>query len=86
MTGREGKNDIFVDAVGLELLYIKPNGFYIKLDLAKAAYKYEADGKRRDRLYTSMGFYFLRLLNQFYSQETLSHCDKVSIKVFIQVF
>lgn len=47
MTGREGKNDIFVDAVGLELLYIKPNGFYIKLDLAKAAYKYEADGKRR---------------------------------------
>ncbi|HED8417102.1 TPA: hypothetical protein R6F07_000463 [Campylobacter coli] len=65
MAGREGKNDIFVDAVGLELLYIKPNGFYIKpngfyikLDLAKAAYKYEADGKRRDRLYTSMGFYF----------------------------
>lgn len=54
MAGREGKNDIFVDAVGLELLYIKPNGFYIKLDLAKAAYKYEADGKRRDRLYTSM--------------------------------
>ncbi|EKD8575257.1 hypothetical protein ACOJ8L_000020 [Campylobacter coli] len=51
MAGREGKNDIFVDAVGLELLYIK-------LDLAKAAYKYEADGKRRDRLYTSMGFYF----------------------------
>ncbi|HIC5279160.1 TPA: hypothetical protein ACW5GB_000065 [Campylobacter coli] len=50
MAGREGKNDIFVDAVGLELLYIKPNGFYIKLDLAKAAYKYEADGKRRDRL------------------------------------
>lgn len=49
MTGREGKNDIFVDAVGLELLYIKPNGFYIKLDLAKAAHKYEADGKRRDR-------------------------------------
>ncbi|MBX1494887.1 hypothetical protein I9B70_03065 [Campylobacter coli] len=32
MAGREGKNDIFVDAVGLELLYIKPNGFYIKLD------------------------------------------------------
>ncbi|EDO8877755.1 ShlB/FhaC/HecB family hemolysin secretion/activation protein [Campylobacter coli] len=58
MAGREGKNDIFVDAVGLELLYIKPNGFYIKLDLAKAAHKYEADGKRRDRLYTSMGFYF----------------------------
>ncbi|EHZ1960771.1 hypothetical protein ACFF6T_000272 [Campylobacter coli] len=47
MAGREGKNDIFVDAVGLELLYIKPNGFYIKLDLAKAAHKYEADGKRR---------------------------------------
>ena len=40
MAGREGKNDIFVDAVGLELLYIKPNGFYIKLDLAKAAHKY----------------------------------------------
>ncbi|EKR6216807.1 hypothetical protein P8R65_000019 [Campylobacter coli] len=54
MAGREGKNDIFVDAVGLELLYIKPNGFYIKLDLAKAAYKYEADGKRRDRLYTQV--------------------------------
>ncbi|EJB5980104.1 hypothetical protein MTK14_000527 [Campylobacter coli] len=82
MAGREGKNDIFVDAVGLELLYIKPNGFYIKLDLAKAAYKYEADGKRRDKY----GILFLRLLNQFYSQETLSHCDKVSIKVFIQVF
>ncbi|EHJ7717156.1 hypothetical protein K4E85_03035 [Campylobacter coli] len=47
MAGREGKNDIFVDAVGLELLYIKPNGFYIKLDLAKAAYKYEADGKKK---------------------------------------
>ncbi|EAL57156.1 hypothetical protein ACL9FO_000020 [Campylobacter coli] len=48
MAGREGKNDIFVDAVGLELLYIKPNGFYIKLDLAKAAYKYEADGKKEE--------------------------------------
>ncbi|EIM0332920.1 hypothetical protein LMN59_000848 [Campylobacter coli] len=58
MAGREGKNDIFVDAVGLELLYIKPNGFYIKLDLAKAAYKYEADGKRRDRLLQVWDFIF----------------------------
>ncbi len=47
MAGREGKNDIFVDAVGLELLYIKPNGFYIKLDLAKAAYKLRSRWKKK---------------------------------------
>ncbi len=58
MAGREGKDDVFIDAVGLELLYVKANQFYIKLDLAKAAHKYDADGKRRDRIYTSVGFYF----------------------------
>lgn len=58
MLGREGKDDLFLDAAGLELLYMKPNAFYVRVDLAKAVTKYEADGRRRDRLYTSVGFYF----------------------------
>ena len=47
-----------MDAAGLELLYLMANYFYIKIDLAKAVNKYVADGKRRDRLYISTGFYF----------------------------
>lgn len=58
MAGRGDKNDVFVDAAGLELLYLMANYFYIKMDLAKAVHKYAADGKRRDRLYISTGFYF----------------------------
>ncbi|EES89061.1 ShlB/FhaC/HecB family hemolysin secretion/activation protein [Helicobacter canadensis] len=58
MLGRGDKNDVFVDAAGLELLYLMDNRFYVKMDLAKAVHKYVADGKRRDRLYISTGFYF----------------------------
>lgn len=52
------KDDLFIDAVGLELLYMVPNAYYLKLDLAKAFTKFELDGKRRDRLYASVGVYF----------------------------
>lgn len=58
VAGRGDKNDLFIDAAGLELLYMKPNMFYVKLDLAKAVTKLANDGRRRDRLYASVGVYF----------------------------
>lgn len=50
------KNTLFVDAVGLELLYMKADLFYAKLDLAKAFNKYK--NKREDKVYVSFGIYF----------------------------
>lgn len=58
MLGKDDKNILFLDAAGLELLYMKANLFHIKLDLAKAITKCPIDSRRRDRLYTSFGIYF----------------------------
>lgn len=57
-------DDLFMDAFGLELLYIKPGSFYAKLDAARALHTYEdkdlgvKDGKPRARIYFSAGKYF----------------------------
>lgn len=48
----------FMDAVGLELLYLNPGKYYIKLDGARAAHKYKYDGEHRARIYLSGGVYF----------------------------
>ena len=50
--------ETLLDSMGVELLYMKPNDYYIKVDLAQAVNKYKYDGKRRDRLYLGMGIYF----------------------------
>ncbi|WP_139453034.1 ShlB/FhaC/HecB family hemolysin secretion/activation protein [Campylobacter armoricus] len=51
-------DDYFLDAVGLELLYLKPGEYYIKLDGARAVHQYKYDGERRTRIYLSGGVYF----------------------------
>ena len=49
---------IFVNDEPVKMNRVLNVGETIKIDLAKAVNKYVADGKRRDRLYISTGFYF----------------------------
>ncbi|EJM4831790.1 ShlB/FhaC/HecB family hemolysin secretion/activation protein [Campylobacter lari] len=48
----------FLDAVGLQILYNKPNEYYIKLDGARAVHQYKYDDDHRMKLYLSGGIYF----------------------------
>ncbi|MBX2078970.1 hypothetical protein I9T54_05460, partial [Campylobacter peloridis] len=52
------EDDYFLDAVGLQILYNKPNEYYIKLDGARALHKYKYDDDHRMKLYLSGGLYF----------------------------
>lgn len=51
-------NNYFMDATGLELLYLKPGRFYLKLDAARALHKFKFDEDHRSRVYVSTGLYF----------------------------
>ncbi|MCV3385011.1 ShlB/FhaC/HecB family hemolysin secretion/activation protein [Campylobacter lari] len=48
----------FLDAVGLQILYNKPNEYYIKLDGARAVHQYKYDDDHRMKMYLSGGVYF----------------------------
>ncbi|TXE83800.1 ShlB/FhaC/HecB family hemolysin secretion/activation protein [Campylobacter peloridis] len=57
-SGDRLEDDYFLDAVGLQILYNKPNEYYIKLDGARALHKYKYDDDHRMKLYLSGGLYF----------------------------
>ncbi|EIM1028952.1 hypothetical protein LMQ51_000817 [Campylobacter coli] len=54
----QNTNHYFMDAMGMQALYIKPGKFYIKADAARAVHKFKFDGKHRTRVYISTGLYF----------------------------
>ncbi|CAM2873352.1 ShlB/FhaC/HecB family hemolysin secretion/activation protein [Helicobacter burdigaliensis] len=57
MEDREYYDEYFLDAWGLELMYMHKN-FYVKADFARAFTKYKYDGENRARAYVSAGIYF----------------------------
>lgn len=54
----QNTNHYFMDAMGMQALYIKPGKFYIKADATRAVHKFKFDGKHRTRVYISTGLYF----------------------------
>ncbi len=51
-------NHYFMDAMGMQALYLKPGKFYLKVDAARAVHKFKFDGEYRTRVYISTGLYF----------------------------
>ncbi|PZT47381.1 hypothetical protein B6S12_09435 [Helicobacter valdiviensis] len=54
----KARQEYFMDSAGLELLYLKPDAFYVKVDLARAIAKLKTDGQNRARAYIGAGIYF----------------------------
>ncbi len=54
----QNTHQYFMDAMGMQALYIKPGKFYIQADAARAVHKFKFDGKHRTRVYNSTGLDF----------------------------